>query len=115
MELIVYSFYLFNLIPVIHTEILIYGVSISYGRDGLSVGPIRTRNDMKLLRKIYLGRTNVPAGEFFSLLRGISLVFKFKKYDLFYANCRHFSKLLIEELKPNRASEGLCFSEFDDS
>ena len=108
MELIIYSFFLFNFIPVIHTEIFVYGVSISYGRNGLSVSPVRKRTDMTFLRKIFLGKTNLPAAEFFGLLRGISMVYKFKKYDLFHANCRHFSTLLINELKPDRAGEGTC-------
>lgn len=107
MELIIYSFFLFNLIPAIHTEIFIYGIAVSYGRNGLSVGPARIRRDMTFVRKISLGRTNVTAAEFFSFIRGISVVYKVKKYDLFRANCRHFSRLLIEELKPDRAFEGI--------
>ena len=101
---------MFHIIPVIHTEIWIYGVSISYGRDGLSIGPVRKRNDMTFVKKISLGKTEVTAAEFFTLLRGISLVYKFKKYDLFHANCRHFSRLMINELKPDRAGEGTCFT-----
>ena len=115
MELIIYSFFLFNLIPAIHTEIFIYGIAVSYGRNGLSVGPARIRRDMTFVRKISLGRTNVTAAEFFSFIRGISVVYKVKKYDLFRANCRHFSRLLIEELKPDRAFEGIWIYYSDDS
>ena len=106
MELLIYNFYLFNLICVVHTEIRAFGVTVSYGRDGLKVSPQRIRNDMKLVRVIYLGETEVLPGDFFSFLRGINLVYKVRKYDLFRANCRHFSYLMIMELRPNRSQEG---------
>lgn len=109
MELIIYTFYLFNLFRVVHTEIRVFGVTVAYGRDGLSVSPYRIRNDMQLSRVIYLGETRVSAPAFFSFLRGINLVYKIKKYDLFRANCRHFSRLLINELQPTQPEQGKQF------
>ena len=106
MELIIYTFYLFNIFRVVHTEIRVFGVTVSYGRDGLTVSPQRVRNDMELIQVIYLGETQVPAVDFFAFLRGINLVYKIRKYDLFRANCRHFSHLLILELRPSNPEQG---------
>ena len=112
MELIIYTFYLFNLFRVVHTEIRVFGVTVAYGRDGLTVSPQRIRNDMQLSHIIYLGETRVSATAFFSFLRGINLVYKLKKYDLFRENCRHFSRLLIRELQPSHPEQGNSFADF---
>ena len=107
MELIIYYFHLFGLFRVYHTEIRVFGVTVSYGRDGLTVSPARIRTDMFFVRIIDLGETQVVPEDFFSFLRGINLVYKTKKYNLFISNCRHFSWLLINELRPTSAVEGL--------
>ena len=109
MELIIYTFYLFHFFRVVHTEIRVFGVTVAYGRNGLSVSPQRIRNDMQLSHVIYLGETQLSATAFFSFLRGINLVYKTKKYDLFRANCRHFSRLLIIELQPSQPQQGKQF------
>lgn len=106
MELLIYQFYLFNFIKVFHTEIRVFGVTIAYGDRGLSVSPSRIRSDMELVKIIQLGETQVLPEDFFAFLRGINLVYKIKHYDIFNANCRHFSWLLIKELRPSSAGEG---------
>ena len=106
MELIIYYFYLFGLFKVYHTEIRVFGVTVAYGEDGLSVSPARIRSDMNFVKIIDLGETEVLPEDFFNFLRGINFVYKTKKYNLFISNCRHFSWLLIKELRPSSAHEG---------
>ena len=106
MELLIYQFYIFYFIKVFHTEIRVFGVTVAYGDSGLSVSPSRIRSDMELVKIIQLGETSVVPEDFFAFLRGINLVYKTKNYDMFYSNCRHFSRLLIKELRPSSAVEG---------
>lgn len=104
--LLVYTFQLLKILTLQHTEIRVHGRDIAYGKLGISIKLNGVRTDMKLLKVIHCGRTDVTDLDLTQYLIHINAFFTKETYRLFNNNCRKFSTVILNFLETDEPDEG---------
>ena len=94
----IYTFKLFFLLNVEHTEVQYGDIHIGYGPNGLRVSNIANRS-MKLIRIIFAGESDLPIEDYIVFIRDLNVILQSRNYCLFYRNCRHVSQYILKKLK----------------
>ena len=115
-KLVLYDFRFFKYLELsscIHTEVVVHGKSFGYHDEhGITVmdREILDRVDKynyKIYKVIPLGETFKTENDLKRLLQEINEEWNNSSFRLFNHNCRHFSKILIDELQPSDSKEGI--------
>ena len=94
----VYTFKLFFLFDVEHTEVQYGDIHIGYGPTGLRVSNIANYS-MKLIRVLFAGETDLPREECIEFLRELRIILESRSYCIFNRNCRHVSRYILKKFK----------------
>ena len=107
--LVLYEFRIEGLIKATHSEIAINNMSIGYGETGVEIlvpQNLHGVDGYRLIRSIPLGRSRKSIREIREIVLNLEQEFTADTYDLFFKNCRHFSRELIDKLQPSHSEEG---------
>ena len=107
--LVLYEFRIEGLIKATHSEIAINEMSIGYGETGVEIlvpQNLHGVDGYRLIRSIPLGRSRKTIREIREIVLDLEQEYTPDAYDLFFKNCRHFSRDLIDKLQPSHSEEG---------